>query len=73
VDFICAYIFNLLQPSSTMSQAVICQSLSVEDKTQACPSGIYSGQNDTWTGLSVNTSVFPHQYDFTNASFSTSS
>jgi hypothetical protein len=58
-----------------MSQAVICQSLSVEawDKSQACPSGIYSGQSGTGTSLAANTLVLPFQYDFANASFSSSS
>jgi hypothetical protein len=73
--FICTYCFNELQPSSAMSQAVSCQSLSVEaqGKSQACPSGICSRQSGTGTGLSASTLVLPFQYDFTDASFSSSS
>lgn len=74
-DFIFNYCLNELQPSSAMSQAVSCQSVSVEawNKSQVCPSGVYSAQSGTRTGLAANTLILSFQYDFTNASFSASS
>jgi hypothetical protein len=63
------WLSDLYVRGSAVAQAVRCWLLATEARvhSQGSPCWIYGGQSGTGTGFSLSFSVFPHQYDSTDA------